>query len=864
MKYARIALFFSLIQFPSTVYTCQPTVVGIVSDPTHTFNVPAAIAINGNLAYVTNTHGNSVSIIDINPTSPTFNQVVGKVSDPSSTFEAPIAIAISGNIAYVANDFLPGSVSIIDVNPSSPTFNQVVGTVTDLPFPGTFSGPNAIAINGNFAYVTNFFQNGENLGSVSIVDISSPLNAHVIQTVSDPTETFDGPSAIAISGGIRAYVTNELNNLVSVVDVNPSDPSFGEVLTTVNDPSSIIFGPTAIAISGNYAYVASGISSNHFNVSVIDINLNLVVAKVSDPSSTFNAPADIAISGNFAYVTNFNDHSVSIVDISNPINAQVIGTVSDPKATITGPIPIAINSTTFAYVGNNNNTVSIVQLVCVGAPTNITSCQFIDLSAMPPDFVNQISWSNPPTIPGTEAPTEYRIYRDAALTQLAATIPATASPLEFSDPNRNPSIVDTYYIVGVNAADGAISPVQTVTVNTSCVGAPTNITSCQFIDLSVMQPDFVNKISWSNPTTNVPATYNIYRDAALTQLAGTVPATASPLQFLDNNPTINTYYIVGVTNDEGSPVQTVTVNTSCVGAPTNITSCQFIDLSAMPPDFVNQISWSNPSTNVPTTYNIYRNATLTQLIATIPATASPLQFLDNNPTIDTYYIVGVTNDEGSSPVQTITVNTSCVGAPTNITGCQFIDLSAMPPDFVNKINWSNPSTNVPATYNIYRNVTLTQLAATIAATANPLQFLDPNRNPNVFDTYYIVGVSTNDKGSPIQTVTVNTSCASGPTNLRACRFENQFLTQTDFINQISWQNPASNAPTEYILYRDAALTQVVATIAAGSSLLVLDHNRNPNVIDTYYLVGVSANGTVSDPQAVIANTHCNSIVSLLS
>ncbi len=97
---------------------------------------------------------------------------------------------------------------------------------------------------------------------------------------------------------------------------------------------------------------------------------------------------------------------------------------------------------------------------------------------------------------------------------------------------------------------------------------------------------------------------------------------------------------------------------------------------------------------------------------------------------------------------------------------------------------------------------------------------------------------------------------NGPTNVQGCRFANIFLTQTDFINKITWSSPATNIPVSYIIFRDAALTQVAATIPATEPLQFFDHNRHPFVIDTYYIVGVGASGSQSAAQAVTVNSFC--------
>ena len=91
-----------------------------------------------------------------------------------------------------------------------------------------------------------------------------------------------------------------------------------------------------------------------------------------------------------------------------------------------------------------------------------------------------------------------------------------------------------------------------------------------------------------------------------------------------------------------------------------------------------------------------------------------------------------------------------------------------------------------------------------------------------------------------------------PTNLRARAQANRFLVQTDLINTITWQAPSSGiAPVSYKLYRDAGLTQLIATVSASSVLQYQDHNRQYQTTYSYYLVSVSDSGALSQPVSVV-------------
>ena len=90
-----------------------------------------------------------------------------------------------------------------------------------------------------------------------------------------------------------------------------------------------------------------------------------------------------------------------------------------------------------------------------------------------------------------------------------------------------------------------------------------------------------------------------------------------------------------------------------------------------------------------------------------------------------------------------------------------------------------------------------------------------------------------------------------PTSLACVEKKNQFLTQADVINVITWA-PASSgtAATSYIIYRDSLLNPI-AEVAANEPLIFYDHNRKPTTAALYYVKAVSEAGAKSS-EAVVA------------
>jgi fibronectin type 3 domain-containing protein len=81
--------------------------------------------------------------------------------------------------------------------------------------------------------------------------------------------------------------------------------------------------------------------------------------------------------------------------------------------------------------------------------------------------------------------------------------------------------------------------------------------------------------------------------------------------------------------------------------------------------------------------------------------------------------------------------------------------------------------------------------------------------------------------------------------------------QTDYINKITWTAPEyGEAPVSYNIYRDPALTELVATIPASGTLQYYDHNRQPNVVYSYYITSVDSSGNQSTAASATVTNLC--------
>jgi YVTN family beta-propeller protein len=371
------------------------------------FNQPYTVTINpaGTRAYITNSNGATISIIDI-----ATNIVIGIIDG----FDGPSGMAITsdGNTAYVNNyggpiagSGLGTTVSVVDLNT-----NTIIDTITVDQAPASL----AITPNGEFVYVINYVVGNTNMGTISVIQTSD-------NTVVDTISGFSGPFGIVItSDGKYAYVTNfgsnnftPIGTTVSVVDLSDNT-----VITTIDlgiQPSGIAITPDGrLAYVTNYNTLYDGIelTPGQGTVNIIDIATNTVIPLTIAVGQSPDAVA-ISSNGEYAYVSNFISNTVSVIALQS------------------------------------------FQIVAQG-------CKTQNLFLMQRDLINKLTWS----ASGPSLPVSYSMYRDAALTDLVAIVPATG-PLQFFDHNRLPNMVYTYYLIGTNVV-GTISDPLVITVTENC------------------------------------------------------------------------------------------------------------------------------------------------------------------------------------------------------------------------------------------------------------------------------------------------------------------------------------------------------------------------------------------------------------
>ena len=262
--------------FVSVVNTALNQVAAVITD--ESFSNPSSIAIcpDGNLVYVVNNAGNTLSVIDTNPAhNQTYNTVIAVVSGNSyGSLSAPNAIAVSpdGTTAYVVNSEGSNVITVIDLTQSPAAIS---GTIIN---GGNNNGLGiAVAPDGSKAYVP--YQ-----GGIGIIDVRA--QAYVGSVIDNTGFGLSGSAEIAFTpDGSKAYVVSasDVAHTVSVIDVTT------DTATAVdNNGFTVLSSTIAITSDGLYAYISNESNASYRSaINIVDLTRNQIISEITDYSIAY-------------------------------------------------------------------------------------------------------------------------------------------------------------------------------------------------------------------------------------------------------------------------------------------------------------------------------------------------------------------------------------------------------------------------------------------------------------------------------------------------------------------------------------------------------------------------------------------------
>jgi DNA-binding beta-propeller fold protein YncE len=282
------------------------------------------------IAVVTNSGCNNISMIDINPSSPTFGMIANPFSTtlPStlSVGATPQGIAISQHLGFavVANN-AAGTASVVDLV----NMKEAVADVT------TGTSPIGVAVNesSGVALVANFGSNTVSQINLGLLVGSSPatsLTATSIGGVQAPIAVAIDPDrgtnnqGLAVVTGLQLQSGGTANGALYPVDIGLASPALSTTVSigSVNStPSGIVFDPAVAPGPQNPGLSNPGLFYVNSSGSNVISSFNADNSSTSQTSVGIN-PTALAVNPQTGAIltTNFTGKSSSIVDtLSSPI-----------------------------------------------------------------------------------------------------------------------------------------------------------------------------------------------------------------------------------------------------------------------------------------------------------------------------------------------------------------------------------------------------------------------------------------------------------------------------------------------------------------------------------------------------------------
>lgn len=280
---------------------------------------PVAIVMrpDGKVAYVANFNSGSVSVIDTDKLSPTFNTVIGTIT--VGTNPADLAVFPDGDRVLVANAG-SGDVSVIDSDGTSASYHEVISTV------GQATGAKTVTVSpdGTRVYI------GTNINVI----VMSGSSYSVISSINTGT----GAKSLTVTpDGTLLFVLTTAGTIL-VVDVQPGSASENQVISTVGAGT----GAKGLTVSpdGTLLFV---ILEGSDNVLVISINVipGVGVSNGAAPTFTFQSTLidEIELGSSPAFVAVDPSGTGKLFVPTPGNNALVVINASDVAV---GPVPAQV------------------------------------------------------------------------------------------------------------------------------------------------------------------------------------------------------------------------------------------------------------------------------------------------------------------------------------------------------------------------------------------------------------------------------------------------------------------------------------------------------------------------------------------
>jgi hypothetical protein len=427
-----------------------------------------------------------------------------------------------------------------------------------------------------------------------------------------------------------------------------------------------------------------------------------------------------------------------------------------------------------------------------------------------------------------------------------ALIPGTTTPASVVFPTYSPSLGE--YLVTWQTAGG--QPMYDL-FNGTTWGVPTSIPTAAHAAsgvLSSFSPTLgVFLVTWTNPVPFVPTyiTFNGVTWSASAAIPGAVSGGVSVFSSFGRGvflvtwrtnvgglPEYATFNGITWTTPATIPGSVIVAANSAVMSSYNVALGEFV------------VTWRDSATNRPffALFNGTTWTTPTAIPGSIALNAGPVFAVPTAYSSLSGQTMAVWTDAATPhPFYSLFNGTSWttpaalpLGSGTNGTAI-YVSFDAISQRFL--ATWESTSTAHPI-YSTFDGTTWsTPIAIPLSSTMTGASFSAAG-----FNQFLVTWLGN----PPLRLIydTLVPSPAPFPISIVGTARQNRSVLQTEFFNVIQWTAPTGVlwTPAFYQVYRNAALTDLAATVPASGPLEFVDHNVAKGVAYTYYIVAVDTMG----------------------
>jgi YVTN family beta-propeller protein len=404
----------------------------------------AGLASAAPFAYIANSGGNSVTVIDAGAATP---GVITTISLPDQSYPYAVAVSPNGVHAYVTCQD-SNKIAVIDT-----VTNTVVKWLNLTLKPG------GLAVN---AAETRLYLADNNSNTLTVIDISKLFDTGVageVTRVQLSSTAVSAPDGVVINpANNTVYVANTNTGRIAIVSVNDVTDSYaksGEIALDAGDyPMGLALSPT-----GDKLYVANFLTGS---VAVINTGTKAISARLTVGTATATVAVNPQSTTKLAYAPSGSTDKVNFIDTSAA--TDVVLTTPQPGNPDVGPGPwgaaVTPDGTKLFIVNNLGGTVSVLNAV-TGAPINSIPVGVKPTSMgnfMSPEYQFVVNASVDPAGTGT-----------GTIFPAAGAIPVTAIGRTFCFTPNGTDVIDTVTLNGTDKGAQHCIDIANISANQNLV-----------------------------------------------------------------------------------------------------------------------------------------------------------------------------------------------------------------------------------------------------------------------------------------------------------------------------------------------------------------------------------------------------------